>query len=159
MNWHDPAKKENVWQKESNLCNIITSLTAMLNGWRTSRSVLILHWPLPAVHQFSFDTYLQPCCSLMHEASLPPAPTTTFFPDTATALKVGEWNALKEMSPTPPFPTKPAPAPQLWDLLSSRGKIMWVIITVYVDIWEYENNNVANILRFLGGVFKCNPVC
>lgn len=51
--------------------------------------------PYQQFNQFSFDTYLQLCCSLMHEAALPPAPTTIFFPDTATALKVGEWNSLK----------------------------------------------------------------
>lgn len=95
----------------------------------------------------------------MHEAALPPAPTTTFFPDTATALKVGETLLKKKNEPNTPLPHKTSPTPQLWDLLSSRGKIMWVIITVYVDIWEYENNNVANVLSFLGGVFKCNPVC
>ncbi len=60
-------------------------------------SILSSSWPRPTVHQFSFDAYLRPCCSLMHEAALPPALMTITLPDTDTALKAEESNALEIM--------------------------------------------------------------
>lgn len=96
------------------------------NRWRTGLSILSSTWPQPAVHQFSFDAYLRPCCSLMHEAALPPALMTTTPPDTDTALKAGESNALEIMR---------LPPSQLWALRSSGGQ-----------------NHLRNYYRCLGSV-------
>lgn len=90
----------------------------ILNSWRTGQSILSSSWPRPTLHRFGFDAYLRPCCSLMHEAALPPALMTATLPDTDTALKAEESNTLEIMRPPPP---------QLWAWHSSGGRIIWVI--------------------------------
>lgn len=79
--------------------------TCFANHWRELNRRKALN-----LARAGFDAYLWPCCSLMHEAALPPALMTQTISD--TALKVGESNNLDIMSNPPHTHTHSNPPSQ-----------------------------------------------
>lgn len=100
LNWHSSAENSGMWLIMCISCSLRSQNALRMSTnpliTTTSLSILSTSWPQPAVHQFSFDANLRPCCSLMHEAALLAALMTATLLDTAW----GTWesNTLAIMS-------------------------------------------------------------